>query len=332
GEFCNSIIQISVRKCLLHTNITPDFTLSTTSSISLCLLFTISSVGGLYVFKDARISGRNRVSNNHPRVIVQRVKAVTTTCLLSFLEVWLIFRWEGAFVSVSDLSILRQLSTTLNLIGFTLPSRYQILFNQATLPLFLTSILFLGPLLVMWFDQELPFQARFNWYRDVIALMRSLIGFRNYIFVTHIHHAWEYYVNNGKNKQAAMIGILQSLMQFTYTTLYGWYATFLFLRTGNMLPLFLCHSFCNMMGFPSVNFKGMSAGRRYTIYAAFLIGIFGFFFYLWDLTEPRYFDATIYEGYWDTTGFRAKLGLMLGDKIKPLTIIIGVTVDLDAFE
>jgi prenyl protein peptidase len=43
---------------------------------------------------------------------------------------------------------------------------------------------------------------------------------------------------------------LRSLLQFTYTTLFGGYATFLFLRTGSLLSVILVHAFCNWMGFP----------------------------------------------------------------------------------
>lgn len=44
--------------------------------------------------------------------------------------------------------------------------------------------------------------------------------------------------------------VLRSLLQFTYTTLFGGYATFLFLRTGSLLSVILVHAFCNWIGFP----------------------------------------------------------------------------------
>ena len=47
-----------------------------------------------------------------------------------------------------------------------------------------------------------------------------------------------------------MQATLRSLLQFTYTTLFGGYATFLFLRTGSLLSVILVHAFCNWMGFP----------------------------------------------------------------------------------
>jgi prenyl protein peptidase len=44
--------------------------------------------------------------------------------------------------------------------------------------------------------------------------------------------------------------VLRSVLQFTYTTLFGGYATFLFLRTGSLLNVILVHAFCNWIGFP----------------------------------------------------------------------------------
>ena len=44
--------------------------------------------------------------------------------------------------------------------------------------------------------------------------------------------------------------VFRSLFQFTYTTLFGWYAAFLYLRTGSLPGVILAHSFCNWMGLP----------------------------------------------------------------------------------
>ena len=41
-------------------------------------------------------------------------------------------------------------------------------------------------------------------------------------------------------------------MQFGYTTVFGWYAAFLLLRTGNLWGVVAVHSFCNWMGLPRV--------------------------------------------------------------------------------
>ncbi|KAK3114601.1 CAAX prenyl protease, partial [Teratosphaeriaceae sp. CCFEE 6253] len=47
-------------------------------------------------------------------------------------------------------------------------------------------------------------------------------------------------------------GILRSLFQLTYTSLFGFFAAFVYLRTGNIWAVILAHSFCNWMGIPRV--------------------------------------------------------------------------------
>lgn len=41
-----------------------------------------------------------------------------------------------------------------------------------------------------------------------------------------------------------------AVFQFAYTTLFGWYAAFLFIRTGSVLPPFFAHALCNSLGLP----------------------------------------------------------------------------------
>ena len=41
-----------------------------------------------------------------------------------------------------------------------------------------------------------------------------------------------------------------TVFQLAYTSVFGFHAAFLFLRTGSVLPPILSHIFCNIMGFP----------------------------------------------------------------------------------
>lgn len=59
-----------------------------------------------------------------------------------------------------------------------------------------------------------------------------------------------------RTTKALQNALLSSSFQFVYTTIFGWYASYLFLRTGSLIPPILCHSFCNIMGFP--DFSGIS--------------------------------------------------------------------------
>ena len=66
--------------------------------------------------------------------------------------------------------------------------------------------------------------------------------------LAHLHHFYEFRLTNPR--VSAVAALLRSLLQFSYTTLFGAYATFLFLRTGSVLAIFVVHAFCNCMGFP----------------------------------------------------------------------------------
>jgi len=194
-------------------------------------------------------------------------------------------------------------------------------------------ILFLGPLYVKYLDQELPFQERFSFSDEIGYAFTTLKGFRNLIFApfseefvfrscmvpllyyskvnyqliiwltplvfafAHIHHAWEYYVGQGKTSIAAKQGILNSVFQFSYTTIFGCFATFVFMRTGNFFPPFITHSFGNSQGFPMVNFSLYTKNQRPFILISFFVGLLGFGALLFPMTSPSlYGETTLYWG------------------------------------
>ena len=69
-----------------------------------------------------------------------------------------------------------------------------------------------------------------------------------YFGIAHIHHYYEYKLTNPREK--TLPALLRSLFQFAYTTLFGWYATFVFIRTGSLAAVVITHSFCNWCGLP----------------------------------------------------------------------------------
>lgn len=66
--------------------------------------------------------------------------------------------------------------------------------------------------------------------------------------LAHLHHAYEFSVTHPGVPRVQVVA--RSLFQFAYTTLFGSYATFLYLRTGSLLAVCVVHSFCNSMGLP----------------------------------------------------------------------------------
>lgn len=69
-----------------------------------------------------------------------------------------------------------------------------------------------------------------------------------YFGIAHIHHFYEYKLTHPHTP--LLPALFRSLFQFTYTTIFGWYAAFVFLRTGSLLAVILAHSFCNWCGLP----------------------------------------------------------------------------------
>ena len=103
--------------------------------------------------------------------------------------------------------------------------------------------------------------------------MRALSHIKAMAYIEHVlahmHHVWENYNRFGRTRQALQRAVLITrkgaphrrrvqaesgliVFQFTYTTLFGFHATFLFLRTSSLFPSMFAHTFCNIMGFPQL--------------------------------------------------------------------------------
>ncbi|KAJ7357452.1 CAAX prenyl protease [Desmophyllum pertusum] len=75
------------------------------------------------------------------------------------------------------------------------------------------------------------------------------------------------------------------VFQFGYTTVFGGYTAFLFLRTGHLIGPVLCHSFCNFMGFPPIDQVPSSKYPR-LISGSFVAGLVLFLVLAVPLTNP----------------------------------------------
>lgn len=117
--------------------------------------------------------------------------------------------------------------------------------------------------------------------------------------LAHVHHFYEFRLTHPQVPATA--ALLRSLLQLAYTTLFGAYATFLFLRTGSLLAVCVVHAFCNCMGLPRVWGRVQSAGgdgvadtKRSPVgwtvvyYALLVTGAVVWYTNLWVLTESPY--------------------------------------------
>lgn len=134
-----------------------------------------------------------------------------------------------------------------------------------------------------------------------------------YFGIAHIHHLYEFRLTHPQTP--LLLAVLRSLFQFTYTSLFGFFAAFVFLRTGNVYSAILAHTFCNWMGLPRLYGRvGVEAGEpigppvagnknddddapRYqskgimwtaTYYMLLVAGAVGFYWQLFPLTESNH--------------------------------------------
>ncbi|MCJ1356591.1 MAG: hypothetical protein MMC33_006586 [Icmadophila ericetorum] len=289
------------------------------------------------------LSPTTRPSPNTPAlstsVIRGRIRSVTLTCIIcSIITVRLIQLYTRATV----LESFHQLAW------------YPISVVDTVKPIFLTIILFAGPL----FERGIVEGGWRDWIvgKGVVEELSSWMGWRTYIAgplseeilfrsllvsiallspllpapillytplyfgIAHIHHFYEFYLTNPG--VPIVPALLRSLFQFAFTTVFGWYATFVYLRTGNVWSVVITHAFCNWMGLPRVwgrvelpgpeeGIMGPDMGMRSKedsangrmgatavdrrlsgwwtalYYTVLLWGAVGFYKYLWVLTESE---------------------------------------------
>ena len=93
--------------------------------------------------------------------------------------------------------------------------------------------------------------------------------------VAHVHHAMTR-LSKGEPLQQV---ILVTAFQFVYTSLFGSYAAYAFVRTGSVPAVTMSHAFCNWMGLPDFNFvqpRHPMYPYRKVLLASFVFGVFGF--------------------------------------------------------
>lgn len=114
--------------------------------------------------------------------------------------------------------------------------------------------------------------------------------------LAHAHHLYEFRVTHPGVPLVA--ALLRSLFQLGYTTLFGAYATFVFLRSGSLLAVFGVHVLCNCMGLPRVwgrvwgvdragggGAVALSRGWSVAYYVLLVVGAVAWWRQLWALTE-----------------------------------------------
>jgi prenyl protein peptidase len=239
--------------------------LNTATAIALLILYTLIYVLPFYISSTTRHSPS--LSRDAPSVIRGRIRLVTISCLICSVT---------TFVTLSSIEHGIPINS-LHLMGY-----FPVGVKETVKTVGLTAILFAGPL----FEAGIARGAWRDWIRlrGVNEVISGWIGWRNYvagplteeilfrsasvpllllarmsstkiIFLTpvifglaHVHHFYEFRITHPHTPIVAVL--LRSLLQFSYTTLFGGYVTFIYMRTGSLLSVILIHQFCNWRGLP----------------------------------------------------------------------------------
>ncbi|KAF8936317.1 hypothetical protein BGZ47_009564, partial [Haplosporangium gracile] len=121
-----------------------------------------------------------KLDRNHPLVIKQRFKGIALTCFIVPFYLWWLFRFSG--IISTDESFWERLGQFLGLLGISIPNNIFKLVNHVVLPLLLVGCLFMGPTLMMFLSNELPFQQAFDWTTQRQHI-QGLMGMRNFVIV-----------------------------------------------------------------------------------------------------------------------------------------------------
>lgn len=136
-----------------------------------------------------------------------------------------------------------------------------------------------------------------------------------YFGIAHVHHLYEFRLTHPE--VPVLPAVIRTIIQFSYTSLFGFFATFVYLRTGSVYTAIAAHMFCNWMGLPRFwgrvgadvaasipnadkrqEGKGMNAMTRpsrdfsviWTVvyYSLLFVGAYGFYLYLFSLTASSH--------------------------------------------
>ncbi|KAI9741819.1 MAG: hypothetical protein M1834_000205 [Cirrosporium novae-zelandiae] len=235
------------------------------TAVILSVVYTLLYVIPLYFSPATRPSPS--LSRDAPSVIRARIRAVTFSCVVCALtSFYAIMSWNKS-----------NAREALRLLGL-----WPIAPVAVAKILCLTAILFTGPL----FERGVVEGGWKDWIRGarVAETLRSWMGWRNFVAgpiteelvfrstlislhllakvspahivlytplyfgIAHIHHFYEFTLTHPHTP--LLPALLRSLFQFSYTTIFGWYASFIYLRTGSLYACIVAHSFCNWCGFP----------------------------------------------------------------------------------
>ncbi|KAJ2868970.1 CAAX prenyl protease [Coemansia erecta] len=275
-------------------------------------------VGLIYVFMVVgRVPNVSIHNRNHPQIIVRRILGVSTAAALSLLITavtlhgWQKQQKQQPAEEQSDrgwLAVGRQMGLA--------PQRAC---GSLVVGLVLTAVLYTGPLVLDYLDgsftwaavsrfaselrtlrtkqrdfivgpltEELVFRASIVplWLAAGVSPVMCIFVSPVLFGLAHLHQGYRLLSEGASLAQAAA----STAVQLAYTTLFGWFAVAVFIRSHSVVAPVVAHVFCNFQGLPDLGrineFQGLG---RYAIWAAFVLGLFGFALLFEPMTRPGVF-------------------------------------------
>lgn len=234
---------------------------------------------------------------NHPKTVRRRLTAILVLCGAAPLYTWL---WsDGSTVYGKPI---------LEVLGV----RWRGVLPAATLPLVLVAVLYTGPIVQTLSSGDTPFENLKSERMDIMVRNYIVAPFaEEFVFracmvplllphlgelltilicplffgLAHVHHLIEWW-RNGKN--TLLMALITILVQVAYTSIFGMFSAFLFIRTGHLASPVLSHSLCNMLGLPP--FQEVTEHQYPKLIGAlYVVGLCGFIALLFPLTQPTLF-------------------------------------------
>ncbi|CAB3245630.1 unnamed protein product [Arctia plantaginis] len=236
-------------------------------SVVACIFLTFSYVSSLYVW-------RSKLSRDHPSTIKRRFFSVSVMMLLAPFFVQIFFTKET--LNKGDL--------------FTQMGLQPVYWFASWQDLVWVRNHVMAPLSEEWVFRACMTPLLLQCLEPMTAVFVGPVLFG----IAHFHHMLEQI----KAGFAFKTALLVSTFQFTYTSMFGAYSAYLFLRTGHFVAPLVVHMFCNHMGFPNFGeIREFPPLQRLVIAMSFLLGLGLWCLLLVPLTNPELYNNRLH---WET--------------------------------
>lgn len=267
--------------------------LSVYSIFTACIGLASAFVLSLYAVS----SGFHR---NHPVTVRRRILVITILCLAAPVYVWF---WSSRPSSEGEGEPLWRV----------LGIKREGLLWAVVCPLVLVLSAYMGPIVHVISSGGNPFASIKQQRRDIafrnfivapfaeefvfraclVPFLLPVLGTSGTIIlcplffgIAHLHHFFEWLHNRATPLTPVLLDLA---LQVGYTSIFGIFSAFLFVRTGHLVSPVLAHTSCNVLGLPPLDHI-QKHPHPIAMFSLYLIGLMTFILLLFPLTEPSWFS------------------------------------------